>query len=242
VLIDTPGLHRNATRRLNQYMNRAALGSLDEADVLLWVIDATRWSDEDEAVLERVRQSGRPALVAVNKVDRVRPKERLLPLLERLQQAHAFQAMVPISALKADNLDALKGAIAAALPVQEPLYPEDQVTDRSERFLVAEIIREKLISGLNEEVPYGLTVEIEQWEMTEDGRIAINAVVWVERLGQKKIVIGEGGERLKSAGRAARLEINELLGQRTHLELWVKVREDWADSEGALRTLGYDSA
>lgn len=240
VFLDTPGLHRRQPRGLNRAMNRAALGSLAEADLLLFVVDATRWTGEDESVLERVRESGKKAVLVVNKCDQVKPRERLLPLLEKLAARHAFEAVVPLSALKADNVERLAGLIPALLPEAEPFYPEDQVTDRSERFLVAEVIREKLTMVLQEELPYGLTVEIERWEEEEDGRLLIGAVVWVERVGQRKIVIGEGAERLRDVGRAARLEINELLGRRVHLELWAKVRENWADSDAALRQFGYD--
>jgi GTP-binding protein Era len=239
VFLDTPGLHARQHRGLNRAMNRAALGSLAEADLLLLVVDATRWTQEDEAVLERVRQSGKPAVLIVNKCDKVKPRERLLPTLERLGAMHAFDAIVPLSALKGDNVDRLKGVIPALLPEGEPVFPDDQVTDRSERFLAAEIIREKLTRVLQEELPYGISVEIERWE-EEDGRLVIGAVVWVEREGQRKIVIGEGGLRLKEVGQAARLEINAMLERRIHLEIWVKVRENWADNEAALRQFGYD--
>ncbi len=239
VFLDTPGLHARQHRGLNRAMNRAALGSLADADLLLLVVDATRWTQEDEAVLERVRQSGKPAVLIVNKCDKVKPRERLLPTLERLGAMHAFDAVVPLSALKGDNVDRLKGVIPALLPEGEPIFPDDQVTDRSERFLAAEIIREKLTRVLQEELPYGISVEIERWE-EEEGRLVIGAVVWVEREGQRKIVIGEGGLRLKDVGQAARLEINAMLERRIHLEIWVKVRENWADNEAALRQFGYD--
>jgi GTP-binding protein Era len=238
VFLDTPGLHARQHRGLNRAMNRAALGSLAEADLLLVVVDATRWTHEDEAVLERVRQAGKPAILIVNKCDRVRPREKLLPMLERLSAMHRFDAVVPLSALKGDNVDRLRDVIAPLLPQGEAIYAEDQVTDRSERFL-AEIVREKLTRVLQEELPYGISVEIERWE-EEDGRVLIGAVIWVEREGQRKIVIGEGGQRLKEVGQAARLDINEMLERRVHLELWVKVRENWADNEAALRQFGYD--
>jgi GTP-binding protein Era len=238
--LDTPGLHGRASRRLNQAMNRAALGTLAEADLLLFVVDASRWTGEDEAVLERLKQAGRPALLVVNKVDRVRPREKLLPLLQSLSGKHEFLEVVPVSALRAENLERLLALIAARLPEAPPAWPEDQVTDRSERFLAAEVVREKLTLVLRDELPYGLTVEIERWEEEGEGRTLVGAVIWVEREGQRRIVIGERGERLKQVGQAARLELNELLGRRVHLELWVKVRENWADSESALRQFGYD--
>ena len=240
VFLDAPGLHTRQPRGLNRAMNRAALGSLADADLLLFVADATRWTEEDEAALERVRRSGKKSVLVVNKSDQVRPREKLLPLIERLSRRHAFDAIVPLSALKAENLERLLEVIPALLPESEPFYPGDQVTDRSERFLAAEVIREKLTLALREELPYGLTVEIERWEELEDGRLGIAAVVWVERIGQRRIVIGEGAARIRDVGRDARLELNELLDRRVHLELWVKVRENWADSDAALRQFGYD--
>ena len=239
VFLDTPGLHARQHRGLNRAMSRAALGSLAEADLLLLVVDATRWTQEDEAALERVRQSEKPAVLIVNKCDKVKPRENLLPTLERLSALHAFDAVVPLSALKGDNVDRLRDVIAPLLPEGEAIYAEDQVTDRSVRFLAAEIIREKLTRVLQEELPYGISVEIERWE-EEDNRLVIGAVIWVEREGQRKIVIGEGGQRLKEVGQAARLDINDMLERRVHLELWVKVRENWADNEAALRQFGYD--
>jgi len=242
VFLDTPGLHTRVRGGLGQAMNRAALGSLAEADVVVFVIDATRWTGEDEAVLERLKAAGRPVILAVNKVDQVRPKDRLLPLLERLGARHEFLAMVPLSALKQDNLERLVAVLAGALPAAPPAWPGEQVTDRSERFLAAEVIREKLTLALHDELPYGLTVEIERWEEEPDGRLVLSAVIWVEREGQRRIVIGEGGSMLKEIGRAARLELNELLERRVHLELWVKVRENWSDNEAALRQFGYDGS
>lgn len=240
VFVDTPGIHSQARRVMNQYMNRSALSSLADADLLLFVVEALEWTEEDDGVLERVRRSGRPAIAIVNKVDRIHEKPRLLPYLHELSRRADFNAIVPLSAEKRDNLARLPGLIEALLPEAPPLFPTDQVTDRSERFLAAEIIREKLTWQLRQELPYGLTVEIERFE--EQGeRALIGAVVWVERPGQKAIVIGAGGERLKEIGRLARLELNELLKKSVHLELWVKVHENWADSEQALRSFGYES-
>ena len=241
VFVDTPGIHAQARRVMNQYMNRSALSSLDDADLLLFVVEALVWTEDDERVLERVRRSGRAVLAIVNKVDRVHDKPRLLPFIEELSRLADFKAIVPVSAEKRDNLGKLPELIERLLPESPPLFPTDQVTDRSERFLAAEIIREKLTWRLREELPYGLTVEIERFE-EEGDRVLIGAVVWVERTGQKAIVIGAGGERLKEIGRLARLELNELLHKSVHLELWVKVKENWADSEQALRSFGYESS
>jgi GTP-binding protein Era len=239
VFVDTPGIHAQERRVMNKYMNRSALSSLD-ADVLLLVVEALQWTEDDERVLERVRGSNRPVIAIVNKVDRVREKPRLLPYLKELSRRAEFKAVVPLSAERRDNLVKLPKLIEELLPEGPALFPTDQVTDRSERFLAAEIIREKLTWRLREELPYGLTVEIERFE-EQGGRVGIGAIVWVERPGQKAIVIGAGGERLKEIGRLARLELNELLKKSVHLELWVKVKENWADSEQALKSFGYES-
>ena len=239
-LVDTPGLHVGARRMLNQYMNRTAASSLADADLVGFVVEALKFTDEDARVLDRIRSSGRNAVLIVNKVDRAHPRERLLPFIEKLAAQHLFLEVVPLSALKSDNVARLPDALAAHLPESPPLFPPEQLTDRSERFQAAEIIREKLTLRVQQELPYGLTVEIERVEPTEDGRLEIGAIIWVERPGQKKIVIGEGGALLKEIGRAARLDLNRLYGRRTHLELWVKVKENWADSANALKAFGYE--
>ena len=239
-LVDTPGLHAGGKRMLNSYMNRAAASSLADADVVAFVVEALRFTPEDERVLDRIKSAGRPAVLVVNKADRVYPRERLLPFIQSVVARHPFVEVVPLSALKRDNLATLPAVLAAHLPESPPMFPPDQITDRSERFQAAEIIREKLTLRLQQELPYGLNVEIERMDETEDGRLEIGAVIWVERDGQKAIVIGEGGALLKEIGRSARLDLNRLIGRRTHLELWVKVKENWADNANALRTFGYE--
>jgi len=238
--IDTPGLHLGQRRALNRAMNRTAAGALADADLVLFVLEALKWTDEDEAALARIRERARSVIAVVNKADRVRPRERLLPYLGQLGERHDFKAIVPVSALKGHNLEQLRAVIVAALPLGEPMFPLDQITDRSLEFRIAESIREKLTLELVEELPYGVAVEIEQIELQPDGRQEVSAVIWVDRAGHKPIVIGAGGARLKRIGRAARLELNELLGARFHLTLWVKVREDWADDASALRQLGLE--
>jgi GTP-binding protein Era len=235
--LDTPGMHQGPKRALNRAMNRAAGAALGDADLAVLLVEALKWTDEDEMALTRVLQAGRPVIAVVNKVDRVHPRERLLPYIARLAERAGFVAIVPISALRADNLEPLRRAILAALPEGERLYPAGQVTDRSEKFRIAELIREKLTMELVEELPYGIAVEVETYSETPDGRVEVGAVIWVDREGQKPIVIGAGGERLKRIGRAARLELNHLFGRRYHLTLWVKVRENWADDARALRAL-----
>jgi GTPase len=240
VLVDTPGLHESTRRVMNQYMNRVAISSSQDADILLFVIEALRFTDEDEWVWERVRGLKQPLFLVINKVDRVFPKDLLLPFLDEMAQRVPASGIVPISALQSDNLEVLVELVGSRLPVAPPLFAADVLTDRDEPFHAAEVVREKLTLKLREELPYGINVQIERFA-DEDGRIMINAVIWVERAGQKAIVIGQGGERLKEIGRLARIELNDLWQRSVHLELWVKVKENWADSEMALRQFGYTS-
>jgi GTP-binding protein Era len=240
VLVDTPGLHESTRRVMNQYMNRVAISSSQDADVILFVIEAMRFTDEDLWVWERVRGLKQPLFLVVNKVDRVVPKDLLLPFIEDMSQRVPASGIVPISAIESDNLDRLTELVGSRLPVAPPLFAPDVLTDRDEPFHAAEIVREKLTLKLREELPYGINVQIERFA-EEDGRVLINAVIWVERSSQKAIVIGQGGERLKEIGRLARIELNDLWQRSVHLELWVKVKENWADSEMALRQFGYES-
>jgi GTP-binding protein Era len=237
--VDTPGLHSTAGRALNRAMNRTAAAALADADVCVLVTEALRWTAEDDLVLRRVRESGRPAVAAVNKVDRVRPRERLLPYLAELAHRHDFAELVPLSAAKGDNLERLIGAVSARLPLSPALFPEGERTDRDLKFRIGELIREKLTLELQQELPYGIAVEIERVE-EEEGQLHVSAAIWVDRPGHKPIVIGAKGERLKRVGRAARLELNHLLGRSFHLTLWVKVREGWADNARALNQLGLE--
>jgi GTPase len=237
--VDTPGLHLKAVRALNRAMNRSVSTAVADADLVVLVVEALRFTHEDELALERIVRLGRPAIAAVNKVDRVRPRARLLPYLAQLIERHAFLAIVPVSALRTENITELRDTIAAHLPCSPPLYPEGELTDRSLAFRIAETIREKLTLELNQEVPYGIAVEVERLT-EEEGLLYVDAAIWVEREGQKPIVIGARGERLKRIGRAARLALNGMLGRRLHLNLWVKVRANWADNARALRELGVE--
>ncbi len=238
--IDTPGLHLGPRRALNRAMNRTAAAALADADLVLFVVQSLQWTDEDELALARIREARRPVVAVINKIDRTRPRERLLPYLQELAARHEFRELVPVSALKGQNLEDLRRVVIAGLPVAPPMYPADQLTDRSVNFRIAESIREKLTLELVEELPYGIAVEVEQVEVREDGRKGVSAVIWVDRSGHKPIVIGADGSRLKRVGRAARVELNRLLGEQLHLTLWVKVREDWADDARALRHLGLE--
>jgi GTPase len=238
--VDTPGLHRGESRGLNKAMNRTAASALDDSDLVVFVLEALRWSKEDGFVLERLKQSGRPAIAVVNKVDGVHPKDRLLPYIAELGGRHEFLEIVPLSALKLKNVEALVGAITKHLPVAQAMFPPEDKTDKDERFRIAESIREKLTMELNQEVPYGIAVEVERIGEGEDGQVDVDATIWVDREGQKPIVIGPKGERLKRVGRSARMELNRLLGRRLHLTLWVKVRENWADNARSLKQLGLE--
>jgi GTP-binding protein Era len=238
VYVDTPGLHRGEGRALNRVMNRAALSAIRDVDLVLMVVDRARWTDDDERALAEVRNCGKPALLLLNKIDRLEDKAELLPQLQRLGESGVFRAVLPVSALRGHNLDALEKEIAASLPEAPHLFPPDQLTDRSERFLVAEIVREKLMRQLGAELPYANAVMIEEYSERERST-HIGAVILVEKEGQKAIVIGQGGERLKRVGQEARIDIERLLGRKVMIRLWVKVRGGWADDERALASLGY---
>lgn len=238
VYVDTPGLHLQEKRAVNRYMNRAARSAVTDVDVVVFVVEALRWTDEDDHVLEALAAGEAPVVLAVNKVDRVKDKGRLLPFLQEVAQKMGFLEVIPLSASKGEQVDVLEQALLRHLPVSPPLFPEEQVTDRSERFLAAELVREKLMLRLGEELPYALAVEIERFEEKE-GIVHIDALIWVEREGQKKIVVGRGGHVLREVGRAARLDMEKLFGNKVFLQLWVKVKEGWSDDERALKSLGY---
>jgi GTP-binding protein Era len=240
IFVDTPGLHRNAGKAMNRMMNRTAASALADADLVLFVVEAGRWTEEDDDVLQRVRSAGVPAIALLNKIDEVHPKDRLLQAIDELSQRHSFVEIIPISARKRDNLDVMLGSIPNQLPESPPLFPAETQTDRGPEFFAAEIIREKLTVQMRQELPYGLTVQIERYEQEQRG-IAVHAVVWVERDSQKGIVVGKGGRMLKKIGKEARLELAETLQQPVHLELWVKVKDNWADNEKDLMSLGYES-
>jgi GTPase len=240
LFVDTPGMHRRERRALNRYMNRSAQASLADADVVLVVVEAGRWTEEDDDVLARAQAAGPPVMLALNKIDRVRPREAMLPLLQEAAARAEFAAVVPISAERGENLERLRVLLEAAVPEGPALYPPEQWSNRDERFHIAEVVREKLMRRLREELPYGLAVEIERLAESEQGRLEVDAVVWVEREAHKAIVIGKGGELLKAAGQAARLELKARFDRPVHLQIWVKVRENWTDSDADLKRLGYD--
>lgn len=239
IFVDTPGLHKEETRAINRVMNRAASSAIRDVDVVVFVVDRTAWTDEDDLVLQQVQRAGLPTLLVVNKVDLLEDKNTLLPQLERLAGKGDFAAVIPVSALRSHNLEALEREVLERLPVSEHFFPEEQITDRSQRFLAAEIVREKIMRQLGEELPYAVTVEIE--EFSQEGAVLhIAALILVERKGQKKILIGEGGARLRRIGTEARQDMEALFDSKVMLRLWVKVKSGWSDDERALRSLGYD--
>lgn len=240
VFVDTPGLHQKAGKAMNRLMNRTAANALADADLVLFVTDATRWTPEDEAVLKRLEACRGPVIAVLNKVDKVSPKEKLLKELAQTAARYDFAEIIPLSALKGDNVASLMAMIPGFLPESPPLFPADMHTDRSPEFQAAESIREKLTLLLHQELPYGLSVQVERY-IEEDSGITINAIIWVERASQKGIVVGKNGAVLKKVGRSARLELSEQLQRPVHLELWVKLKANWADSEKDLLSLGYDA-
>lgn len=238
LLVDTPGIHREQRRAMNRWMNRAARGALEGVDAAVLVIEAGRWDDEDTLAFEALESAGVPVVLAVNQIDRTKDKTTLLPFLAKVSEGRQFSAVHPVSALKRKGLEALVASLLALVPEAPAQYADDEITDKSERFLAGELVREQLMRQLGAELPYATTVEIERF--VEDGALLrIGAVVWVERDGQKAIVIGKGGERLREIGTRAREQMERLFGRKVFLETWVRVREGWSDDEAALRTLGY---
>ena len=238
IYVDTPGIHENARRAINRYMNRTAFSALDSVNVIIFLVEALQWTSEDELVLKRIKDSGIPAILAINKVDKLEDKNALLPFIQELSGKMDFIEIIPISATKGINLPQLEACVREHLDVAEAFYPEDQITDRSQRYLAAELVREKLMRMLGQELPYDLTVEIEKFK-EEKARLHIHALIWVERNNQKAIVIGDKGSRLKNVGTQARQDMEKLFHKKVFLELWVKVKEGWSDDERALQSLGY---
>lgn len=238
VYVDTPGIHDNEKKAMNRYMNRTAGASFKDVDVIVLLVDAMRWTEEDELVIKRLEHVSTPVVLAVNKVDRIKKKEDLLPFIEKIKNKYAFKDIIPLSAMKGDNIEGFEKIILDYLPVSEAFYDADQITDRSSRFMAAEIIREKLTRNLTQELPYNLTVEIEKF--SHEGKLLdIAAVIWVERDNQKAIIIGKGGSKLKDMGSKARIDMEKLFQQKVFLQLWVKVKSGWSDDERALNSLGY---
>jgi GTP-binding protein Era len=241
IFIDTPGLHQEdeKSRAMNRYMNRTAASAFKNVDVVIWVIDARRFTKEDENVLAALQSCQAPIILAANKIDRLENKDKLLPVIEALSHKLTFADIVPLSAKTAQQVDRLESCLYRYLPEGAHHYDEDQITDRSQRFLAAELVREKIMRQLGDELPYQIAVEIEQFK--QQGKILhISALIWVERDGQKAIVIGEKGERLRLIGSNARVDMEKLFDSKVMLKLWVKVKGGWSDDDRALRSLGYE--
>ena len=238
IYVDTPGIHDYSGRAMNRHMNRTASSALLDVDVVVFLVDGSRWTADDELVLKKLDTIDCPVMLAVNKIDLLANRDELLPRLQDLSGKRSFEQVIPISAAKGDNVTALEAAIETLLPLAPAMFPEDQVTDRSVRFLAAELVREKLFRKLGRELPYGLTVEIESFR-SEPAITHIHALIWVERKSQKTIVIGRQGRVLKEVGMEARKDIEVLIDGKVNLKLWVKIKAGWADDERALRSLGY---
>ncbi|MEH6593926.1 MAG: GTPase Era [Colwellia polaris] len=239
VLVDTPGLHSEEKRAINRLMNRAASSTLAEVETVVFLVEGTHWTTDDEMVLTKIKNSGAPCVLVVNKIDNIQDRDTLLPHLQKLGALHDFADIVPISASKGDNVAAIKDICFKALPEGDFWFPEDYITDRSSRFMASEIVREKLIRFTGDELPYSTTVEIEQFKIDDKGVLHINALILVERATQKRMVIGNKGEKLKVIGQESRRDMENLFERKVFLETWVKVKSGWADDERALRSLGY---
>ncbi len=239
VYVDTPGIHKHRGKALNRSMMRAVKNSLADVDVIIFMTDTLAWNEDDQQILAMIQKIQTPIILAVNKVDRIKDKKALLPFLQALDEKYQFTAMVPVSAKDGTNVDQLEQDVAKLLPENPFHFAEDQITDRSERFLVTEIIREKLTRLLGQELPHELTVAIESFK-EKDKIINIAAVIYVERPGQKIIIIGKKGDKLKEVGTKARLDIEKLLGKKVYLQLWVKIKRGWSDDETMLQNLGYE--
>lgn len=239
IFIDTPGLHIEEKRAINRLMNRAASSSIGDVDLIIFVVEGTKWTEDDEMVLNKLRSAKAPVVLAINKIDNVKEKEELLPHITQLAEKFPFKEILPISAQRGKNVHILEKIVRESLKEGAHHFPEDYITDRSQRFMASEIIREKLMRFLGEELPYSVTVEIEQFKTNERGTYEINGLILVEREGQKKMVIGHQGQKIKVIGTEARLDMERLFENKVHLELWVKVKAGWADDERALRSLGY---
>ena len=238
VYVDTPGIHQRRGTAINKYMNRAASSVLHDVDAILFVVQAKDWTDEDQAVIDKFKTVSCPVMLIVNKIDKLASKKQLLPLIDELSAYYNYSEIIPVSALNGTNIEMLEQKVASLLPENEHVYPDDQLTDRSMRFLASEIIREKLIRELGQELPYTSTVSIDKYDEGEN-IVHIHATIYVESAGQKAIIIGKKGSRLKSIGTKAREDISKMIETKVYLNLWVKIREGWSNDERALRGLGY---
>ncbi len=239
IFIDTPGFHKNYKRALNRYMNKVASNAMTGVDVLIYVIDSLEWTKEDQDITNKMIDGYRNSILAINKIDKIKNKEELLPFIESISKLKKFSDIIPISALKNQNILSLIDSILIKLPSGNHVYPEDQVADISERFLASEIIREKCITRVGDELPYRISVSIDKFK-EENNVTHIDATLFVEKKSQKGMLIGSSGNKLKSIGTASRLELEDIFETKVMLNLWVKVKSGWTDNEAMLSTMGYD--
>lgn len=238
VIIDTPGYHRGQKRALNKYMNKVALSAMTGIDILLFVVEALKWKEEDQFLLQKILKGLNKVILVINKIDKLKQKDRLLPYIDQLTDKHDFMDIIPISALKGKNIKRLEKLILTNLPTAKHLYPEEQTTDMTEKFLISETIREKCIARVGQEIPYRITVTIDQFE-EKDLILLISAIVYVEKKSQKGILIGLGGKNLKSIGTSSRKELERTFQKKVMLKLWVKVKKNWTDNETIMKSMGY---
>ena len=238
IYVDTPGIHQRRGTAINKYMNRAATSVLNDVDIILMVVQAGQWTEEDQSIIEKLRTTQCPVVLVVNKIDKLDDKKQLLPMIQDLSSQYDFSEIIPVAALNGVNVTILEEKLVPLLPENDHIYSAEQVTDRSMRFLASEIIREKLIRELGQELPYTSAVVIDKYDEDED-IVRIHATIFVESAGQKSIIIGKKGARLKSIGTNARKDISKMIDSKVYLNLWVKVREGWSNDEQALRGLGY---
>lgn len=241
IYVDTPGLHSEEKRAINRLMNRAAASSIGNVEMVFFLVEGTQWTGDDEMILNKLRKSchDTPVICVVNKEDNVQIRSEMLPHLQWLGTQYEFDAIMPISAKNGDGVDKLISLAREAIPQGQHHFPEDYITDRSQRFMASEIIREKLMRFTGDEIPYAVTVEVEAFTMQPNGVFNVSALILVEREGQKRMIIGKKGEKLKQIGREARKDMEEMFDNKVFLELWVKVKSGWADDERALNSLGY---
>jgi GTPase len=239
VYVDTPGIHANAKKVMNRIMNKTADMVINDVDIIVFIIENDRWLDEDALVLEKINRTKTPCLLVINKVDKLKDKGKLLPLIKTMSQRHQFEKIMPLSAKLGDNVQALEDELKSFLPEGPHLFAAEQITDRSQKFVIAEFVREKVFRLCGQELPYSVTVEIEQFKL-EEKLIRISALIWVEKESHKQMIIGKKGVKLKEIGTTARVDMEKMLDKKVFLQLWVKVKSGWSDDKRALKSLGYD--
>ncbi|KTD83016.1 GTPase Era [Legionella waltersii] len=239
VYVDTPGIHQNNKKAINRMMNKTALSVLRDVDVVVFVVDGTYWKEEDQYVLEMIQKAKVPCILVINKVDKIAEKEKLLPWIQEMSQRHEFVSIIPLSAKTGQQVDELQNKLLSFLPEGPHLFPDDQFTDRSTKFLCAELIREKIFRSCGQELPYSVNVEIESYK-DEGTLIRIHALILVEKDNHKRMIIGDKGQKLKEMATSARIDMEKLLGKKVFLQCWCKVKSGWADDERMLKQLGYD--